>query len=89
MLTKEVDHSVARAYIALAEHDDEDDDGREVKRKEVPMSLEARAVDRYLDDQEWEESERKGGRGVVIRGFPYAEGWKSRDDSHGTKRGKA
>lgn len=34
--------------------------------------LEANAVDRYLDDEEWEEEERKAGRGVLVRSFPYA-----------------
>ncbi|KZT07653.1 uncharacterized protein LAESUDRAFT_651034 [Laetiporus sulphureus 93-53] len=33
--------------------------------------LEERAIDRYLDDEEWEERERREGRGISIPSFPY------------------
>ena len=39
----------------------------------LPLSLESRAIDRYLDDDEWEERERQAGRGVVIPKFPLIE----------------
>jgi len=35
-------------------------------------TLEERAVDRYMDDDEWEARERRGGRGVLIPRFPLA-----------------
>ncbi|KAJ7583355.1 hypothetical protein C8J56DRAFT_790619 [Mycena floridula] len=71
-LTKEVDWNVASAYVALA------DDPHEFgwKRKETgshgSTNLEAIAAETYLDDEEWEEQERKAGRGVSIRPFPFA-----------------
>jgi len=33
--------------------------------------LESDAIDRYLDDAEWAEEERKEGRGPVIQRFPW------------------
>ena len=33
--------------------------------------LESDAIDRYLEDSEWEERERKGGRSPVIHKFPW------------------
>jgi len=77
-LTKEVDYRVARTYVALAA-DTECCDRR--KRKEdssatgsklSKASLEALAVDQYLDDEEWERGERREGRGVFIQKFPYS-----------------
>lgn len=79
-VTKELDGGIAKAYVALAE-----DSGEEatyaVKIKEDSTlkrhgnwnarSLEAVAVDRYLDDIEWEASEIKAGRGVSIPPIPY------------------
>ena|SRR5882762_3132253 len=35
------------------------------------MTLEARAVERYIDDEEWEERERRDGRTAAIQPFPY------------------
>ncbi|KAJ7475755.1 hypothetical protein FB451DRAFT_1338937 [Mycena latifolia] len=68
-LTKEVDWRVAKAYIALADDPNEAEaDGFALKRKELgapPLSadpssrLEAMAVDRYLDDLEWEAAQLK------------------------------
>ncbi|KZT73125.1 hypothetical protein DAEQUDRAFT_762479 [Daedalea quercina L-15889] len=45
-------------------------------------SLEGRAVDRYLDDEEWEGRQRRAGRGVEVPAFPLLSGagtGKSRD----------
>ena len=36
-------------------------------------NLEATAIDRYLDDEEWERQERAQGRGVSIPRFPLFE----------------
>ncbi|OCH95419.1 hypothetical protein OBBRIDRAFT_788307 [Obba rivulosa] len=35
------------------------------------QDLEERVLDRYMDDNEWEERERRGGRNVTLQGFPY------------------
>jgi len=35
------------------------------------VTLEGMAVDRYLDDEEWEERERREGRTAAIQPFPY------------------
>jgi len=87
MLTKEVDWRVAKAYVALADDPDVDAGmkGKESRLREdgdnIPASargdlrteqtLEGRAVDRYLDDEEWEERERREGRIAAIQPFPY------------------
>jgi hypothetical protein len=76
ILTKEVDWRVAEAYVALAEDPVELYDF-DVKTKESGLrkhgecSLEAMAVERYMDDSEWEDNEGRHGRGVDIRSFPY------------------
>lgn len=74
-VTKEIDWRVAKAYVALAE----DEDGSTVGETKGSLSattrkhsseqhvLEARAVDQYLDDGEWE-SEQSGG--PRLQGFP-------------------
>ncbi len=82
-LTKEVDWRVAKTYVALADPaDGEDDDNACVKEAEGKKhrrthgegsNVESRAVDRYLDDDEWEQRERREGRGVVIPRFPLFE----------------
>ncbi|EJD37732.1 hypothetical protein AURDEDRAFT_116704 [Auricularia subglabra TFB-10046 SS5] len=63
-VTKEVDWRVARTYVALAEDEDGDQLARDFKGKEgwttkasisrEGAPLEARAVDQYLDDEQWE-----------------------------------
>ncbi|KAJ6544771.1 hypothetical protein DFH09DRAFT_1249237 [Mycena vulgaris] len=75
-LTKEVDWRVAKAYIALADDPDEADLFA-LKQKELgaasapPASrLEAMAVDRYLDDLEWEADQLKAGRSAHIPPYP-------------------
>ncbi|PBK92767.1 hypothetical protein ARMGADRAFT_908399, partial [Armillaria gallica] len=50
VLTKEVDWRVAKAYVALADEIDLDS-------KLKQPSVEARAISRYLDDEEWEGGE--------------------------------
>ncbi|KIO34359.1 hypothetical protein M407DRAFT_64472 [Tulasnella calospora MUT 4182] len=77
-VTKEVDHSIARAYVALADGNS-NEDLAEVKKKSVPDSsvgnaaqgLEGRAVDRYMDDEEWEAQQRAQGLLPKLQGFPF------------------
>lgn len=77
-MTKEVDHSIARAYVALADGNS-DEDLSEVKKKSAPDSnasnsaqgLEGRAVDRYLEDDEWEAQQRAQGLLPKLQGFPF------------------
>lgn len=82
MVTKEVDWLVAKAYVSLAATDDDDDEiaAYEVKRKEEGESrrsrteggvLESRAVERYLEDEEWEAHEIRQGRTPKLPGFPF------------------
>lgn len=88
-VTKEVDWRVAHAYVALAddESDASNYTGRDRKAAEKEKAeegpdgdvrpaarLEGRAVDSYLDDAEWEERERRAGRGVRIERLPLASG---------------
>ena len=81
-VTKETDHGIARAYVALAEDSDSGPDVtyfKEAKREKESSqrwktTLEERAVDRYLDDDEWERRERAEGRGVHIQRLPFGRG---------------
>lgn len=83
ILTKEADWRIAKAYVALAEDDHEDRerlDPRKEKAQEksagatssgsAARMLEARAIGSYLDDENWEEAERRAGRGVLVPKFP-------------------
>jgi hypothetical protein len=74
MLTKETDWRVAQAYISLSEGEMVEAEDM-LKRKEgtapTNSSLEGRAVDRYLDDEEWERQEQAAGRKVDIKSFPF------------------
>jgi hypothetical protein len=74
-VTRETDDGIAQAYVALAAEDSEsgsDDlslkaEGEKVMpRRGVGRTIEERAVDLYLDDDEWERRERAGGRAVRI-----------------------
>ncbi|KAF5367436.1 hypothetical protein D9758_003801 [Tetrapyrgos nigripes] len=75
-ITHEADWRVAKAYVALAEDPDELA-MYDVKRKENgsvglnlgphSSSLSAAAVDRYLEDEEWEKTE---GKNMSIPSFP-------------------
>ncbi|KAG8932580.1 hypothetical protein FRC01_013210, partial [Tulasnella sp. 417] len=77
-VTKEVDHSIARAYVALADGNS-NEDLSEVKKKSVPdpsasnvaQGLEGRAVDRYMEDDEWEAQQRAQGLLPKLQGFPF------------------
>ncbi len=78
-VTKETDKNIAQAYIALAEDSDSEPDvasfkaegEKELRRVvQTTTTLEERALDRYLDDDEWERRERAEGRGVHIQRFP-------------------
>jgi hypothetical protein len=69
MLTKEVDWRVAKAYVTLAD-DEEEQEEFYAKHKELgeggsgATGLESLAIGRYLDDEEWEAGERSAGRGI-------------------------
>ncbi|KAI0076207.1 hypothetical protein K474DRAFT_1691494 [Panus rudis PR-1116 ss-1] len=82
-LTKEVNYDVAKVYVALAEHDggEPSEASYEAKKEGLEMkggsssgvgdsTVEGRAIDRYLDDDEWEARERREGRAVAIPRFP-------------------
>jgi len=80
-VTKETDWGIAQAYVALAEDSDSEPDVTSLKQLEGEKSsqqgtartrttVEERAVDRYLDDDEWERRERAEGRGVHIQRLP-------------------
>ena len=72
MLTKEVDWRVAKAYVALAD-DEEEQEEFYAKQKELgegrssAAGLESLAIGRYLDDDEWESGERSAGRGIQFK----------------------
>ncbi|KAG1771032.1 hypothetical protein EDD22DRAFT_769581 [Suillus occidentalis] len=77
MLTKEVDWRVAKAYVALA--DDPDEEAvYGFKYKEAgaigASTLEARATDQYLEDQEWEEEQRRAGKRISLQSLPLLRG---------------
>lgn len=79
-VTKEADWRIAKAYVALAslpDHELKSKEGLQGERPErgpgegvASGSLQAQAVDHYLDDDEWEQRERREGRGVAIPKFP-------------------
>ena len=71
MLTKEVDWRVAKAYVALA-NDGEEQEEFQAKQKEIgggssAGGLESLAIGNYLDDEEWETMERRAGRGIQFK----------------------
>jgi hypothetical protein len=76
-VAKEMDDGVAQAYVALAQDSDSEPDLASLKAEEekkesrrVARTIEERALDRYLDDDEWERRERAEGRGVHIQRLP-------------------
>ena len=83
-VTKETDWRIAKAYVALAENADPSPLLKEDTFKKVQQdsSVEGRAMDQYLDDEEWEVQQRREGRGVHIPPFPYTA-------SSRTQKGKA
>jgi hypothetical protein len=80
-LTKELDWRVAKAYVDLIDEDDLD--LHNLKRKEGDVEvmkmvgtsarsvLESAAIERYLDDDEWEAQQRREGRNPRISPFPF------------------
>ncbi|CEL55354.1 hypothetical protein RSOLAG1IB_01364 [Rhizoctonia solani AG-1 IB] len=72
-ITKETDWGVAQTYVSLL--DVEDDGIKEGKRRMVDIhskdGRQALAVDQYLDDNTWEEEQRKAGLSPRIEPFPY------------------
>jgi hypothetical protein len=78
-VTKETDGGIAQVYVALAEDGDSEPDvkaeGEKGSRRvaPTPITLEERALDQYLDDDEWERRERAEGRGVHVQRFPIGE----------------
>jgi len=77
-VTKEADKGVVRAYLSLAEGDDAifDKEGQEKAGARgsdgKTLRPEGVAVDRYLDDADWETAERRAGRAPKIQGFPFS-----------------
>jgi hypothetical protein len=85
-LTKEVDWHVAKAYVALAD-DAEETEEHDRKRKEGALpggsssNLGERAIERYLDDEDWEANVRRDGGKVGPTGLPFVNGWDNNDRS--------
>lgn len=74
-MTKEVDWGVAKTYVALADID-HDDNEYGMKRKEAGRSPLERgtaggAVERYMDDDEWEREQLNAGLSPRILPFPF------------------
>ena len=95
-VTKEVDWRVAKTYVAIAQHSGPSE--AQGKKEKTPVSeckeslrngpvLENEAIDRYLEDAEWEEQERKEGRGVVIQKFPWGSFGQKAGQSPGPQQG--
>ncbi|KDN50543.1 hypothetical protein RSAG8_01041, partial [Rhizoctonia solani AG-8 WAC10335] len=85
-ITKEADWGVAQSYVALL--DIEDDRIKEGKRRMVDLSSrqgrQAVAVDQYLDDNAWEEEQRKAGLSPRIEPFPYFS-WQGKENAEPSK----
>ena len=85
-VTKEMDDRIAQAYVALAEDSDSEPDVASLKAEgekessssrrvaRTRIALAERALDRYLDDDEWERRERAEGRGVHIQRLSIGRG---------------
>ena len=82
-LTREVDWRVAKAYVALADDPDEAENyGFKMKERSFAPTTDTSgaglsrlgmmAVNRYLDDDEWEARERREGRMASVSRFPYS-----------------
>jgi len=77
----------------------EKSDNHEDGRRKVPVSesegssqtgaLESDAIDQYLDDTEWEEQERKQGRGPAIQRFPWGSFGQKLGQSPGAHQGSS
>ncbi|KXN91702.1 hypothetical protein AN958_12554 [Leucoagaricus sp. SymC.cos] len=82
MVTKEVDWRVAKSYVALADNPECEEDMASMCKErpdmKVPISnhaagpslVESRAVDMYLEDEEWEQNELNAGRSPNVPRFP-------------------
>jgi hypothetical protein len=94
MVTKEVDWHVAKAYVALAERPDNVGLSAEKRKEGSPVGpptappvssvsggdLTLRAVDMYLDDEEWERNEINAGRSSSPHRLPRSAKAKSAMD---------
>ena len=98
-VTKETDDGIAQAYVVLAEDGESGSDvlplkaeGEKVSRRvsRAKHTVEERAVDRYLDDDEWERQERAEGRSVCIQRMPIGgpQAGMATTDRDGEKAGK-
>ena len=92
MVTKETDWRVAKAYVALAQ--DLDLSSKEKQKDDVPGGgssqrgvLENDAIQTYLEDTEWEEQEREGGRDPMIQKFPWGSFGQKLQQSPRTQQG--
>ena len=72
-----MDDGIAQAYVALAQDSDSEPDlaslkaeGEKKESRRAARTIEERALDRYLDDDEWERRERAEERGVHIQRLP-------------------
>lgn len=101
-VTKEVDWRVAKTYVAIAQDSDPSEalgkkESYEGGLKRTPVSesegssesgaLESEAIDRYFGDAEWEEQERKEGRGPTIQKFPWGSFGQKVGPSSGVQKG--
>lgn len=93
MVTKEVDWRVAKAYVALAQDPEpsskEKPDNWEGGGSSQKDILEGDAIDRYLEDAEWEEQERKDGRDPVIQKFPWGPFGQKPEQTPGAQQGSS
>lgn len=90
-VTKELDHCIAKAYVAITDDFSDDDywdipgDGMaDIKEKMLRTTagdgegegsnrnVEARAIERYLDDDEWEQAELRAGRTPRPASFTFS-----------------
>jgi len=76
--------------VALAQDPDpsskEKADNREGEGSSQKGVLESDAIDRYLEDAEWEEQERKDGREPVIQKFPWGPPGQKLEQSPGAQQ---
>jgi hypothetical protein len=71
-LMKEADWRVAKAYVALADDEEQQDEARRKMKMSDSLgsgssanALEAAAIEQYLDDEKWEREQRKQGLGPL------------------------
>ncbi|KAJ3566147.1 hypothetical protein NP233_g7184 [Leucocoprinus birnbaumii] len=101
MVTKEVDWRVAKTYVALADSPEcKEDTASTCNMKEgaglkgpiskstcgeTSSALQSRAVDMYLEDEEWERNELAAGRPSQIPRFPLSNKNATSPSGSGTK----